>query len=119
MNHQSDIQREDPLLLDPAGEDDPADHVGFRGHICVSLSRYGSATIDVVGLNRPELKEQRLAHLQKLWSTFELSKLPQIPEATRKRARRLLEGSMQIDAEYSAATKSAIADEFEYVPPTA
>lgn len=64
--HADDITREKPLLLNPA--DDPEHHLTFRDEVAKSRnrSRRGSLTIQIVGLNRPEVLEQRLDRLNQL-----------------------------------------------------
>ncbi len=54
--HTRNIDREEPLLIDPS-KLDPTDHIGFRGEcaFAVNGSREGEKTIEVLGLNREEL----------------------------------------------------------------
>jgi len=63
-------QSEEPLLLDPT-VDDPNEHLRFGQEAVVSAapdgagtSRRGGVTIDVLGLNRPDLVHDRQAHLR-------------------------------------------------------
>jgi uncharacterized protein (TIGR02646 family) len=59
-SHADDVKREKALLIDPAAEN-PEDFIGFRQEIAFARNgnRRGKATIDIVGLNRPDLCEQR------------------------------------------------------------
>jgi uncharacterized protein (TIGR02646 family) len=59
-SHNDDLNREQPLLIDPAATD-PTLHVGFRDELAypMSGSEEGRATIEVMGLNRIELLEKR------------------------------------------------------------
>lgn len=58
------VSNEKPLLIDP-GATDPADHIGFREEYAypVNDSREGDTTIEVVGLNRDAVVEDRRQHL--------------------------------------------------------
>ena len=65
-SHRDNIARESPLLLDPGGADDPREHIRFRQERAVGLTEAGRRTIDVLGLNRPELCEARLGRLKQI-----------------------------------------------------
>jgi len=64
---------EDPLLLDPCF-DNPDQHLEFNstdGSVCAKVgSKYGQATINTLGLNRPALKAQRHAQAATLQEAF-------------------------------------------------
>jgi hypothetical protein len=59
-----DLSLEKPLLIDPE-KDDPRDHLEFRAEIAFARnqSARGQATIEICGLNRPELIELRRTSL--------------------------------------------------------
>jgi uncharacterized protein (TIGR02646 family) len=65
---QHNLAAEEPLLLNPA-EDEPSHYLRFSGEFVfpVRKSRRGQVTIDVLGLNRPELASLRRKHL--VWLT--------------------------------------------------
>ena len=65
-SHRDDVTREKPLLLDPGGLEDPRKHIKFRQWRAVSATTAGKKTIEVLGLNRPELREARLDRLNRL-----------------------------------------------------
>ena len=65
-SHRDDVAHEDPLVLDPGGQDDPRTHIQFRRERAVSATTAGKKTIAVLGLNRPELIEARFEHRQSL-----------------------------------------------------
>ena len=65
-SHRDDVSGEEPLLLDPGGPDDPRKHIKFRQWRAVSATTAGKKTIDVLGLNRPELTEARRERLDRL-----------------------------------------------------
>jgi uncharacterized protein (TIGR02646 family) len=64
--HTDNINDEKPLLLDPGGPEDPRHHLGFREEIAIARTSAGRMTIEVVGINRPALVEERLALLNEL-----------------------------------------------------
>jgi hypothetical protein len=73
-SHLDDLSREEPLLINPT-TDDPESMIGFRSEVAYPRwnSPRGRRTIDVVGLNRPELIERRrtaLAILRVLGDQF-------------------------------------------------
>jgi hypothetical protein len=61
------------MLLDPAGLENPRDHIRFRDEIAVGMTKVGETTINYVGLNRLRLVEERLEHLQYLRSRPQVS----------------------------------------------
>lgn len=65
-SHRDDLADESPLLLDPAGPEDPRAHVRFRLEYAVGQTDAGRRTIDVLDLNRPPLIEERRKHLRRL-----------------------------------------------------
>lgn len=62
-SHLDDIQRERPLILNPAGPDDPRHHIRFHEEIPIGVSRRGKMTVKSVKLDREELSERRRAQL--------------------------------------------------------
>jgi uncharacterized protein (TIGR02646 family) len=59
-----DIGAEQPMLIDPAGPHDPRDHIGFRHAKPFAKTSRGQATIEAFALDRTELDDPRLRHLQ-------------------------------------------------------
>ncbi len=59
-SHNDKLGDEKPLLLDPATTN-PIKHIGFRDEVAYPIngSKAGAITIEVFGLNRPELVEAR------------------------------------------------------------
>lgn len=66
-SHQAALSRESPLLIDPASED-PAEYIGFRQEVCFPINdqHRARATIDILGLNRTALVEERRSLLGSL-----------------------------------------------------
>jgi uncharacterized protein (TIGR02646 family) len=71
-DHHADIHRERPLLINP-GRDDPHTHLEFRAERVepVDGSRVGRTTIEVLGLNRPELLDFRRNRLDTFLALLE------------------------------------------------
>ena len=65
-SHRDDVADESPLLLDPGGPEAPRAHIRFRQERAVGLTDTGRRTIEVLGLNRPELCDARLGRLRQL-----------------------------------------------------
>jgi len=87
MSHHGDVGQEEPLLLDPGGDEDPRAHITFRQERAVGATVLGETTIQVVGLNREALIEERLARLGeiktlseivRIWSTKGIEELEEL-----------------------------------------
>jgi uncharacterized protein (TIGR02646 family) len=121
-HHKSQLQCEQPLLIDP-GQDNPEDFIGFRGEVAFATDNQprGEATIQILGLNRPDLKEDRLEklhHLREFHAIIQSAKAyPDNAELQRlaTRCQKQLAQSIQADAKFSAAARSAIKTNFQYV----
>lgn len=72
-SHKYDLEKEEPLLVDPARVD-PALYVTFRGEICHAVEgcREGDVTIQVLGLNREKLLDVRRDCLEALEALVEV-----------------------------------------------
>ncbi|MEI8019224.1 MAG: hypothetical protein WCH39_13555 [Schlesneria sp.] len=73
-HHDHDLNREKPMLVNPINED-PGLSIGFRDEVAYGKDENGrgSATIETVGLNRPNLCEMRRELLSKYrdaWSVL-------------------------------------------------
>lgn len=73
INHHYPLDPEEPLLIKPDSDVDPADHMEFVEELPRALTKIGKATIDVLGLDRLEhrardalITELRHAHAQAL-----------------------------------------------------
>jgi hypothetical protein len=60
VDHRANLAAEEPLLVDPAGPEDPRDHIRFRDEVAVGITAEGRTTVDILNLNRPQLIEDRL-----------------------------------------------------------
>jgi uncharacterized protein (TIGR02646 family) len=98
----------EPCLLDPTGED-PDNHIFFNGAQVSHITERGRVTIDMLGLDRSPLEDQRETWLLFINSLILLL----MNESARAEASELLIWSMQPDAPYSAMVKTYIK---EHVP---
>jgi uncharacterized protein (TIGR02646 family) len=87
-SHLDDLSAEVPMLLDPAGLENPRDHIRFRDEIAVGMTKVGETTINYVGLNRLRLVEERLEHLQYLQTLRQI--LDTFDESVEPEKRRVL-----------------------------
>lgn len=103
-NHKEDVTAEDPLLLDPAG-DDPEAFISFREEVpfAVRGNARGDATIRTLGLQREALAEQRRKHLGYVKALRSLIQL-RAPEAAE--ASSLLQRMQQDAGEYASMTRA-------------
>ena len=58
--YQDDITKETPLLIDPAGPNDPRDHIYFEGPLPRGKTEFGRRTVRICELDRSDLMEDRL-----------------------------------------------------------
>jgi len=66
-----DLILEQPLLIDPCHHD-PAEDLGYQHDgTLVGLTARGTTTIDVLGLNRPDLVEARAAAVREVWEAID------------------------------------------------
>jgi uncharacterized protein (TIGR02646 family) len=106
-SHLDDLDAEAPMLLDPAGPEDPRDHIRFRNEIAVGMTRIGETTIEYVGLNRLPLIELRLERLnilrplRQILDTFGGSGKPE-EQRVLAEADALLGAAVQAQAPFSA-----------------
>ena len=114
--HTDNLDMEEPLILDPGGPGNPRKHIQFHGEIAVGVTPAGWKTIDVVDLNRSALREDRLAHLNRLRLLFDISdKLRSIDneessndDSLWKRALRELDEALLRTAQYSAMSEDFV-----------
>jgi hypothetical protein len=85
------IETEGALLLDPGGQGDPRDHIRFSAAAPYGLSDAGRATIQILKLDRGDLRQARLRHLKVLQAYLDVLALAEAnsaadgPEAQRAR----------------------------------
>jgi hypothetical protein len=110
-----DIGVEGPMLLDPTGTRDPADHIRFIGAVPEPLSDVGRTTIELYFLDRIPLSAARLAHLKTVDALRKLIKLAAEPDASALSLQFGLEAEtelacmVQTDAAFSAMTRDYLA----------
>ena len=120
-SHHDDLHKEEPLFLNPAAED-PSEHIEFRDEQARPKKRSpkGRLTIQALGLNRTELRHQRLKYLRLLRQIKSdrdlIDQLVREDEAAGKKPRQeerrhlaeldlLLSESQQDDAQFAAMAR--------------
>jgi uncharacterized protein (TIGR02646 family) len=120
LNHKGKIEKESRLIIDPS-QDSPEDHIGFRGAAVYEITPTGKATISVLQLNHVILEDDRLNYLKHLKICYKILKSSRkdtenlVAQGLIVDAAQLLEEAVQPGAKYSAAARSAIATQFQYV----
>ena len=92
-----------PCLIDPASEE-PESHIEFVGYVPVPKTRRGAETIQLIGLDRSPLEEERSRWLNQINGLLLLCGSVE-SAASRHEARELLIWSMQDDAPYAAMVR--------------
>ena len=106
-SHHHDIRIERPLLVNPATED-PRKHIRFRDDAPEPRTARGRATIDVLGLRRASLREDRLEKLALLRYFADLRQISAKKPRSRElkkladRAQEFLDSAILADAEFSS-----------------
>jgi uncharacterized protein (TIGR02646 family) len=121
-DHTQSIAQEQPLFIDP-GKEDPEDFIGFRGEIpfAINGNAKGSKTIESLKLSGRELPRVRLAQLQRLKLLYRFIQLaadrPDDVELQQlaQKAQSTLEMAVKDSAEFAAAARAAIKDQFRYI----
>lgn len=107
LSHNDDLAREEPLLIDPGGGEDPRDHITFQQDRAVGVTVLGRTTIEVVGLNRLGLLEARLTRLGEIKRLVEIvgvwaKSAPAELEELASSARRELDKAVAPESVFSA-----------------
>lgn len=117
VNHHSDMAQEEPLLINPA-EADPAPLVGFRQEVAypINSSAQAKASIAVLGLNRPNLIEERREHLTLLHSLHKILRRNELSRTAAGRAilvetLAFLQQATQDSAKFAAMARADAAGE--------
>ena len=120
--NNNDCSLEMPLLINP-GEEDPSQHISFRGEIPYAppKSKQGETTIALLKLNRPILNQARLNHLETIKQLYQVIQTAKdYPndldwKNISNDAQKFLQDAILDSAEFAAATRSAIADNFRFL----
>ena len=115
VSHHGDLGQEEPLVLDPGGEEDPRSHITFRQERAIGSTVLGETTIQVMGLNRETLIEDRLARLTeiktlseivRIWSTKGIQELEELAVSATDQ----LERAIAPEAPFSAMVADYLSD---------
>jgi hypothetical protein len=107
-----DLAAEEPLLIDPAGPDDPRDHIRFRQNKPYGITERGRETVKTMGLDRSQLDDPRLRHIRMVETLQRIANLePANPQIVREieRARVELDLLVTREAHFSAMTQDLLA----------
>ena len=117
--NNNDYSLEAPLLINP-GQEDPSQHISFRGEIPYAhpKSKQGETTIAILKLDRPILNQARLNHLETIKQLYQIIQLAKDNpnnlefQTVSNNAQKFLQDAILDSAEFAAATRCAIADGF-------
>lgn len=118
VSHQADVTQEEPLLINPA-ETNPAPLIGFRQEVAYPIddNAKAKATIEMLGLNRQNLIEDRRKRLAELSVMRDVLRLQEQLAATDKNralletARLRLQQATLDSAEFTAMARADAAGE--------
>jgi uncharacterized protein (TIGR02646 family) len=105
-SHHGDVGIEDPLLIHPA-EEDPAEHISFRKHVAFPKTEKGEVTINVLGLNRPNLTQDRSDRYETLKVLHDLANLQM---SSSQKAAEMLREKKSDDEPFAAMVRAAFPD---------
>jgi len=107
LSHHDGLAAEEPLILDPGGGEDPRNHIRFRQELAIGKTCEGRTTVEVIGLNRAGLCEDRLERLgqirslQRIIAIWESGNTPGLAVHA-KEAQRKLKMAVRQEAKFSA-----------------
>lgn len=120
--HLQNISIERPLLISPLTTPSPRNHIRFRLDDAEPHTVKGRITIDVLGLRRPALREDRLEKLDLLRRALELTKLaaarPRDRELQRLAhdAQEFLDAALLPQAEFSSMAQDFLESQARALP---
>ena len=106
-----DLAAEEPLLIDPAGPDDPRDHIRFLHNKPSGITEKGRETVKTMNLGRSQLDDLRLRHIEVVEFMRAMVNLePANPEFAVQiaRARAWLDLQIKPEAPFSAMTQDLL-----------
>jgi len=111
-SHHDDIKSEKPMFISPA--DNPEQYIAFRQEIAYAIddNPRGKATIEALGLNRDKLVGDRFDYFDMLQTLHETATLG-LPKSLRKKAKTLIDKSIQRSSRYTSMLKCAVKDGFQ------
>ena len=104
-NHLYHLDRESPLLLNPYVETELSEHLTFDGSACEPGTERGRVTVTVLGLNRPELQDDRQRLLNLLATLCTVVRDLEGRDTLCRNARRTIDSFARPDAPYSAMAR--------------
>ena len=103
--HLDDLRKETPLLLDPGGRKDPEKHITFEMELVKPKegSKFGKATINVCGLDRLTLNDERKDVINEIHDRILTLLDPDSGAAQKQRAKTYIKAGMEPTAGFSSA----------------
>jgi uncharacterized protein (TIGR02646 family) len=102
-NHNDNIDLEDPYLIEPGGNTNPRDHIVFDLHLPRGKTIYGKKTIEICGLDRWALNEDRQKHTKNIECRICILKKREVFDInTVNEAIEFINNSVKPQAEFSA-----------------
>ena len=111
-SHSDNVGMEKPMFIDPT--EDVGKYISFREEVifAVNDNPRGKATIKALGLDRDELNDMRRDWYDKLELIYKLANLEHpVPES--KKAKKLIDKSIQSSSQYSSMILCAVNAKFE------
>jgi uncharacterized protein (TIGR02646 family) len=108
INHHHGTGKEAPVLIHPE-QDEPEDHITFRAEFAFDKTNRGKGTIEVLGLNRPDLVEARRKALH-LWQMLKSVLKSDSAGLEIEGIEELVRSKQQPDAQYSAMFRAYLND---------
>ena len=93
------------MLLNPYTETNLGEHLTFDGSACQPETERGRVTVTMLGLNRPELQEERQYVLNMLVNLCTVARHPDQPDTLRRKATDVMNSFARPDARYSAMVR--------------
>jgi hypothetical protein len=111
-SHNDDLYAEKPMFIDPT--EDVGKYISFREEVIFAVDDdpRGNATIKALGLDRDELNEMRRDWYDKLKLIYKLANLEHL-EPESKKAKKLIDKSIQNSSQYSSMILCAVNAKFE------
>jgi uncharacterized protein (TIGR02646 family) len=120
--NKNDITLEETLFVNP-GEEDPSQHIGFRGEVPYPMpgSTKGKPTIQILKLDRDILNDARLRHLKTQRNLYNIIQLASQKANDKEwqdlaaEAEKTLRYAISDQAEFAAVTRAALQAQFKFV----
>ena len=112
-SHKDDLSQEREQFVNPAAED-PRDHIYFVDDLPVARTERGLHTIEVLGLRRAAVTEQRIERIQQVQMAITIVRIVEAKpspdfEDSKRRAYKFIKEAKQPDAAFSSMVVDLLA----------